>query len=113
MDQVTIAGAVVALLGVALGPGGVFYFLVKRGLNGAVQAIERTDKTVGKIAAVQTLDHDRLVQAVTTLDALKEEQKHYNTLVDRNTKAIIAVQSRCEVLHKEQMRGRTTQQEGP
>lgn len=107
MDAITIGGVILGVVSLAVGPGGVFYFLVKKGLNGTVAAIERTDKTVGKMSALQNMDHDRITQAVTTLEQIKNENHYYHKLVDEHTKAIVAVETRCEVLHRDHLKGTT------
>jgi hypothetical protein len=103
MDHLTLIGAIAGVLGVAVGPGGVFYFLVKRGLNGSVRAIERTDKTVSHISKIQVVDHDRLLGVMAALDQIQETNRHYYRIVDEHTKNIVQIQSRCDLLHKWQI----------
>lgn len=100
MDNLTVAGIVASLIGVAVGPGGVFYFLVKRGLNGSVQAVERMDRTLGRISAIQSMDHDSLTKAVTALEQIKQENRHYHKMTDQHARDIVAIQSRCDLLHR-------------
>jgi hypothetical protein len=92
---------IVALIGIALGPGGVFFVLVKKSLNGTVQSIERMDKTINKMSACQNIDHDALTKAVAVLEDLRLESGRYHAKVDRNTITLNGMRIRCEMLHRD------------
>lgn len=81
-----IIGGIVAVVGMAVGPGGVFYFLVKKGLNGSMEAVFRTEKKVEEIQKDLKKDHDSLTIAVEGLRmvVVKAEHLEMETTATRN-----------------------------
>lgn len=100
-EHLELIGLICGLLGVILGPGGVFYLLFKRGINGTVESVKGIEKTLSKVSGLQNMDHETLVKVGSALEAIQQAQKHYHRLVDENVKSIVKIQTRCEALHAE------------
>jgi hypothetical protein len=103
MDKVQIITSVAGLIGLAVGPGGVFYFMVKKGLNGSLDAVARMDRSIAKISSTQDKDHDTLTKTCATLEVIGGESARYHRVVERNTLAIAAVKTRCDIFHRDAM----------
>lgn len=88
-----------SVVGVILGPGGVFFLLVRKAINGSSEAIHRVETSVGTISEVQAEDHDTLIRAVTTLEAMKSDEVDYKRLVERHSLAIERIVQRCDLIH--------------
>jgi hypothetical protein len=106
MDQIfvntpTAIAVILGLVGLALGPGGVFFVLVKKSLNGTVQSIERMDRTINKMSACQNLDHDSLTKAVAALEDLRVASSRYHSKVDQQAITLNGMRIRCEMLHRD------------
>ena len=95
----SLLATIVGVVGFAVGPGGVFYFLVKRGLNGSVESLNRMDRSIDKISRTQDRDHDALTRAVNTLDSISEESSRCHQQSERNARDIATARARCDILH--------------
>lgn len=91
----------VGLVGLALGPGGVFYFLVKKGLNGSVEAIDRMEKQTSKISAIQNMDHDQITTMSANLSTLAKEFSRTQRKTDLHETQLASMRARCDLLHRE------------
>ena len=98
MDAITIT----AIVSAVLGPGGVFFLLVRKAINGGAEAIHRVERNVSEIKVVQRADHDTLTTVVGKLDAIKGAQDEYHPIVNKHSVQIGQLRERCDLIHKKE-----------
>ena len=104
VSSVGIVGIIVALIALSVGPGGVFFFLVRgmnKSMNGAAEATHRIEKNMKEgfvtISSAQDRDHDIIIVMGTTVDSLSSEVQMRREVAEKQEKALTIIATRMEM----------------